>query len=106
VVSSKALDIVRSGKGNNYNVTDLNDRSDSGRFMHVPKPVQEKIRLFAHTANESRTNNIRSKYQSGRAGIPYKDFYEAALLRELQGLFEALKPFTGLFKVVQPGMEG
>lgn len=94
----KALDIVRSGKTINYNPTELTDRGATARFIHLPKPVAEIMQLFAHAANESRNTNIRSKYQAGLAGTPFKDFYDSALLRELQVLFENLKPFTGLFK--------
>ena len=94
----QSLHIKKSAKGISYDQRDVEHRELNQSFNELPKIVKEILVNFDATHCLLREKNIESRYKKGKAGIPYKEFYTTALLRELHGVFEALKPFTSLTK--------
>ena len=94
----QTLHIQKNASGTSFQTADLDNREINAHFPLVPKDAKILLKLFSAGDGEVRNYAIRSKYKTGRAGVNYSEFYEAALLRELHGLFERLKPFAPLFK--------
>lgn len=81
-----------------YVNVDLDRKEINTNYTHLPKDVKELLHFFCAEYANIREGGIRSKYKTGRAGVPFSEFYDGALLRELHGLFERLKPFAALLK--------
>ncbi|MES2891282.1 MAG: DEAD/DEAH box helicase [Bacteroidota bacterium] len=94
----QALHIKKSEKGISYDHRQLEHRELNQSFNELPKSAKETLVNFDPTHSLLREKNIESKYRKGKAGVPYKEFYPTALLRDLHALFETLKPFTPLVK--------
>jgi superfamily II DNA or RNA helicase len=94
----QTLHIRKSATDVKYETVDLDSREINKTYPQLPKDVKEILAQFSVGYADLRNSNIRSKYKTGRAGVDYTEFYELALLRELHGLFERLKPFAALFK--------
>lgn len=94
----QTLHIRKSAADVKYETVDLDSREINKTYPQLPKDVKEILAHFSVGHADLRNSSIRSKYKTGRAGVDYKEFYELALLRELHGLFERLKPFAALFK--------
>ncbi|MEP7141786.1 MAG: DEAD/DEAH box helicase [Ferruginibacter sp.] len=94
----QTLHIRKTAADVSYATSDLDSREISNSFSQLPKAAKEVLIYFNAGHSDSRNYSIRSRYKTGRAGMPYNDFYEPALLRELHILFERLKPFASLFK--------
>ncbi len=94
----QVLHITKTNADVKYVTTDPDSREVNKSFFHLPKNTKEILIYFSEGYSDSRAQHIRLKYKTGRAGMPFNEFYEPALLRELHGLFERLKPFTTLFK--------
>ncbi|MEO7766325.1 MAG: DEAD/DEAH box helicase, partial [Ferruginibacter sp.] len=91
LISKTALEV-------RYATSELDSREIENAFPQLPKATKEVLIYFTSGHSDLRNSSIRARYKTGRAGMVYKEFYEPALLRELHGLFERLKPFTSLFK--------
>ena len=94
----QTLHIRKSAAAVKYENVDLDSREINKTYPHLFKDVKEILAHFSKGHADLRNSSIRLKYKTGRAGVAYKEFYELALLRELHGLFERLKPFAALFK--------
>ncbi len=94
----EALHIRKTASGFSNETKDLDSREINNTFPQLPKEVIDILICFSVGHGGSRNYSIQSKYKIGRAGMPYNEYYEPALLRALHGLFERLKPFTSLFK--------
>ncbi len=94
----QTLQIRKLAANVKYETVDLESREINKAHPQLPKAVKEILAHFSVGHSDLRNSSIRSKYKTGRAGVAYKEFYELALLRELHGLFERLKPFAALFK--------
>ncbi|MBC7886826.1 MAG: DEAD/DEAH box helicase [Ferruginibacter sp.] len=94
----QALHIRKAGADTSYESSDVDSREVNKYFQHLPTAGKETLLKFSVGYSDLREQHIRLKYKTGRAGMPFKEFYEPALLRELHGLFERMKPFTSLFK--------
>ena len=92
------LQITKAGLDVKQKVSDLDIREINQSFADLPKNIREVLPHFNVFYSESRSQQIKKRYKTGRAGLPFAEFYEAALLRELHGLFERMKPFATLFK--------
>lgn len=67
-------------------------------FPKLPKPVKDILLAFNNVSCNKRQTDIANRYKAGKGGIAYDIFYQNALLRELQNIFEQLKPFASLVK--------
>lgn len=94
----QTLHIRKSATDVKYETVDLDSREINRTYPHLPKDVKEILAHFSVEQGDLRNSSIRARYKTGRAGVAYKEFYELALLRDLHGLFERLKPFAALFK--------
>ncbi|MCW3106811.1 MAG: box helicase [Segetibacter sp.] len=94
----QVLHIRKTAAGVNFDTSDPDSREINHVFPHLPKATKEVLIYFSAGHSDLRNNSIRQRYKTGRAGVAYKEFYEPALLRELHGLFERMKPFATLFK--------
>ncbi len=94
----QSLHIRKSAKGVSYETKDLELRELNQSFNHLPKAAKEIFANFDATHSALRERSIDSRYKKGRSGISYKEFYPTALLRELHGVFETMKPFAHLVK--------
>ncbi|MEP7107819.1 MAG: DEAD/DEAH box helicase [Ferruginibacter sp.] len=94
----QALHIRKTPADVCYSTNDLDSREINSCFPQLSKAAKEILIRFSVGHGDLRSQLIRSKYKAGRTGMAYTDFFEQALLRELHGLFERLKPFTSLIK--------
>ena len=94
----QTLHIRKTAGDVKYETIDLDNREINRSYSHLPKDVKELLHFFCEEYGAVRDNGIRSKYKTGRAGVPFSEFYDQALLRELHGLLERLKPFATLLK--------
>lgn len=94
----QTLHIRKTAAETSFQIGDLDNREINAHFPLLPKEAKVLLKNFSAGDGEVRNYTIRSKYKTGRAGVNYSEFHEAALLRELHGLFERLKPFAPLFK--------
>ena len=94
----QTLHIRKTAMETSFQIGDLDIREINAHFPSMPKEAKQLLKYFSVGDSDVRNHSIRSKYKTGRTGMNYPEFYEAALLRELHGLFERLKPFTSLFK--------
>jgi len=94
----QTLHIRKTALDVKYETIDLDTREINRSYPHLPKDVKGLLYFFCGEYGNFRSNGIRLKYKTGRAGVSFNEFYDQALLRELHGLFERLKPFATLFK--------
>jgi len=94
----QSLHIQKNNGDVKYEIRPLDSREIKTTYPDFPTQAKEILVNFDSGHNEQRTNLIRLKYKTGRAGVPFIEFYEQALLRELHSLFERLKPFSPLLK--------
>ena len=94
----QTLHIRKSAADVKYETVDLDSREINKTYPQLPKDVKDTLAHFSTGYGDIRNSGIRLRYKTGRAGVPYTEFHEGALLRELHGLFERLKPFAALFK--------
>jgi hypothetical protein len=94
----QTLHVRKTAADVKYETIDLDSREINRTYSQLPKDVKELLIYFSVGHGDIRSNNIRSRYKTGRAGIAFNEFYDQALLRDLHGLFERLKPFAALFK--------
>ena len=94
----QTLHIRKSAADVKYENIELDSREINRTYPQLPNDVKQILAHFNAEQAELRKISIRTKYKNGRAGVVYAEFYELALLRELHGLFERLKPFAALFK--------
>lgn len=92
------LHIRKSATDVKYETNDPDGREIARSYPQLPRDVKDILLHFDITHAELRNNSIRSRYKTGRAGVAFAEFYDLALLRDLHGLFERLKPFSALFK--------
>ena len=92
------LNIRKSGLDIGNETSDLKEREINRYLPQLPKDLQQALSLFNATNSEYRRQQIRQKYKTGKAGVPFKEFYDQALLRDLHSSFERLKPFTALLR--------
>ncbi|MEO6231902.1 MAG: DEAD/DEAH box helicase [Ferruginibacter sp.] len=94
----ESLLIEKSPKGINYVTRELDGRELNRSFSGIPKNLKELLIQFDPDHCLQRENTIQNKFKKGRAGIAFKEFYPAALLRDLHSLFEQVKPYASLIK--------
>jgi len=94
----QTLTITKSAADVKYETSDLDSRELKKSFPRLPNLVKELLICFSAGYGDMRKEHIRLKYKTGRSALPFNEYYEQALLRELHGLFERIKPFTALFK--------
>ena len=94
----QTLHIRKSATDVKYETVDLDSREINKTYPQLPRDVKDTLAHFSTGYGDIRNSGIRLRYKTGRAGVPYTEFHEGALLRELHGLFERLKPFAALFK--------
>ena len=94
----QVLHIRKSATDVKYETNDPDGREIAKSYPQLPRDVKDILLHFDITHTELRNNSIRSRYKTGRAGVAFAEFYDLALLRDLHGLFERLKPFSALFK--------
>jgi len=79
-------------------INDLSIAELNFSFPHLPKPAKEILLAFNKNNADKRHTVIVNKFKAGKSGVAFNSFYQNALLRELQLLFEQLKPFAALLK--------
>ncbi|MEO6550037.1 MAG: DEAD/DEAH box helicase [Ferruginibacter sp.] len=94
----QVIHIRKTAAVTNHKMIDPDNREINSSFPSLPKATKDALIGFSKLHCIQRHDAIRLRYKTGRAGVAYKEFYEPALLRELHGMFERLKPFTILFK--------
>ncbi len=77
---------------------DLSRETVNRLFPDLPAAAQLALTAFGPAETGKRHTAIVNKHRESRSGTPLATFYAKAQLRELQGLFEQLKPFAPLFK--------
>ncbi len=90
--------IVKTAKAFESTVYDLSIQELNQSFPALPKNAKEILLSFNKNNCEKRHTAIVNRYKAGKGGIAYDTFYQNALLRELQLVFEQLKPFAPLVK--------
>ena len=94
----QSLHVQKNAGGINYKTDELTVTEVNKFFPGLPKNARDVLVSFDPVHSAIRENNIRYKYSKARAGLPYKEFYRTALLRDLHQSFVWLKPFTSLVK--------
>jgi SNF2 family DNA or RNA helicase len=94
----QTLQQIKTKTGIDILINELSTSEINHAFPHLPKPAKDILSAFNSFQSARRHAAILSKYKTGKGGIAFESFYENALLRELQSVFEQLKPFTLLFK--------
>ena len=94
----QTLHIRKSAADVRYETVDLDNREINRTYPYLPKDAKDVLAHFSAEHADMRNSSIQARYKTGRTGVAYKEFYKLALLRDLHGLFERLKPFAALFK--------
>ncbi|MBL0357069.1 MAG: DEAD/DEAH box helicase [Chitinophagaceae bacterium] len=90
--------LVKTAHAFDYALHELTIREINDCFPALPKLAKEILVSFNKLHSGKRHTEILNRYKAGKGGIAFETFYENALLRELQLLFEQLKPFASLVK--------
>jgi superfamily II DNA or RNA helicase len=90
--------LVKTNQSFDSVINDLSIAELNYSFPHLPKPAKEILLAFNKNNADKRHTAIVNKFKAGKGGVAFENFYQNALLRELQLLFEQLKPFAALVK--------
>lgn len=90
--------IVKTNKAFESVTEELSIRELNDSFTQLPRQAKEILTSFNKNNSDKRDTAIQNRFKAGKGGIAFDSFYQNALLRELQLLFEQLKPFAGLVK--------
>jgi SNF2 family DNA or RNA helicase len=94
----QAQHIVKTNKAFESVTEELSIREINDAFAQLPRQAKEILATFNKNNSDKRHTAILNKFKAGKGGIAFENFYQNALLRELQLLFDQLKPFAGLVK--------
>lgn len=94
----ESLHIVKNAKGTTFLNKELDNAELKANYESLPKPARDLLLHFSKTGITQIVSQIKQKYQLKRAGIAYEPYYKTAMLRELHGILETLKPFAILAK--------
>lgn len=94
----ESLQITKSAKGVTYANFELDYSEVKKSYDHLPKPAKDLLGAFQKNAISTLITQVKQRYAIKRAGIAFDTYYKNAMLRELHGILESLKPFAGLIK--------
>ena len=94
----QAQHLTKTTHSFDYLLHELTIQELNQSFANLPRPAKETLTAFNKLHSGKRHTSIINRYKAAKGGIAFETFYENALLRELQLLFEQLKPFASLAK--------
>jgi superfamily II DNA or RNA helicase len=97
----EALHIVKTPKTIDYIINELSAGELRKFFGYLPKQAKDVLQWFTLTNIKELDDRIKARHKAMRAGMAFEPFYKNAMLREMHGLFEQLKPFANLMKWYQ-----
>lgn len=77
---------------------DLSNSEVDTFFSQLPRAAKEILPAFNKMQSGRRHTDIINRHKTAKGGVNLTAYYNNALLRELQLLFEQLKPFASLVK--------
>jgi len=90
--------IVKTSKAFECILHDLSISEVDTFYPQLPKAAKEILPSFNKIQSGKRHTEIINRHKSAKGGVNLTTFYNNALLRELQLLFEQFKPFAALVK--------
>lgn len=90
--------IVKTSKAFECILHDLSISEVDTFYPQLPKAAKEILPSFNKIQSGKRHTEIVNRHKTAKGGVNLTTFYNNALLRELQLLFEQLKPFASLVK--------
>lgn len=94
----ESLHIVKNAKGTTFINKELDAAEIKSKYDQLPKPAKELLQQFSKAGVSTIIGQIKQRYTIKRAGVAFEPFFRNAMLRELHGVLETLKPFAILVK--------
>ncbi|MGC4102158.1 DEAD/DEAH box helicase [Ferruginibacter sp.] len=90
---------IKKGAGTvQYDAQELTARELTKNFATLPKPAKEALNNLLGDSLKELLDELAKKHRLQKAGMPLAQFTETAYNRQLQQLFETVKPFLPLLK--------
>lgn len=90
--------IIKTSKAFECILHDLSNSEVDTFFPQLPRAAKEILPAFNKMQSGRRHTEIINRHKTAKGGVNLTAYYNNALLRELQLLFEQLKPFASLAK--------
>jgi SNF2 family DNA or RNA helicase len=94
----ESFHITKSAKGIDYAAKDLDGQELRNSHSNLDKAVRATFHKFSYEGILSVQQELKQKLSKQRGGVDYESFLKSALVRQMHGSFNAVKPFAGLIK--------